>query len=89
MKNNTNYLKAVFWDYPEYTDADKILEKIKVGNGMRNWILSRFLEYGRVIDTFKFFNISEISSEINKLRLRDFTRKKWIRMIEVYGSKGK
>ena len=56
---------------------------------MRNWILSRFLEYGRVIDTFKFFNISEISSEINKLRLRDFTRKKWIRMIEVYGSKGK
>ena len=45
-----NYLKAVFWDYPEFTDPDEIRRiLLEEGNQrVRHWLLKRFLEHGRV-----------------------------------------
>lgn len=82
-----NMLKAVFWDYPDFTNSEKlrILIKDNRNRDIYLWVLYRFLEYGRAIDTFKYFKISEISKDIDKLKLRPYTRKKWNRLIEVYG----
>jgi hypothetical protein len=49
------------------------------------WILKRFLEYGRVVDTISYFKIDEISKQLPKLWLTPYTYKKWKRIIEVYG----
>jgi hypothetical protein len=45
----------------------------------------RFLEYGRVVDTLKYFTINEIAENIPKLKLTSYTLEKWKRMIELYG----
>ena len=84
-----NYLKAVFWDYPRYQDYDYLKQVIQRGRSRGDdrhvqWIMARFLEYGRVIDTFNLFSIHEIEENLKKLRLSPYTRKKWSRMIEVY-----
>ncbi len=52
-----NYLQAVFWDYPEFIEPDTIRHYAHgSGNaGMRRWLLQRFLEHGRVVDTLSFF----------------------------------
>ncbi len=82
-----NYLKAVFWDYPQFTDEDKLRNYLKKKNkeSLHMWIMSRFLEYGRVVDTLKYFTINEIAENIPKLSLTSYTLKKWKRMIELYG----
>lgn len=49
------------------------------------WIMSRFLEHGRVVDSFKYFTITELAENIPKLKLSSYTLKKWKRMIELYG----
>ena len=83
-----NYLKAVFWDYPKFADKDYILSIINDNNHfLKNWLLRRFLEYGRAVDTLGFFNINQIEGAMHSLRLRPFTRKKWNRLIEVYSHK--
>lgn len=82
-----NYLHAVFWDYPELTDS-KILRQCLQQAGkpqLRQWILTRFLEHGRVVDTFVFFSLETIVQEFSHLQLTPYTSKKWKRMIEVYG----
>ena len=81
-----NYLKAVFWDYPEFTDPNTIDRVIKGKSNKKiyYWILKRFLEYGRVVDTFKFFPLDVIVSEIPKLSLSPYAYKKWKRIAEVY-----
>lgn len=53
------------------------------------WVLYRFLEYSRVIDTFKFFNIIDIKNNIDNLKLSINTKEKWKRLIEVYGNQGR
>jgi hypothetical protein len=82
-----NYLKAVFWDYPELTNEEALasLLKEKVNSNLYLWIIRRMFEYGRVVDTFKFFKIDEIAKYLTKLQLRPYTLKKWERLIEVYG----
>ena len=79
-----NYLKAVFWDYPQFTDEKYLSEKIKGSDDIFRWILSRFLEYGRAIDTMKYFSIYQINTNIDKIKIRPETRRKWKRLIEVY-----
>ena len=79
-------LQAVFWDYPKFLDENYLSSFIhkKKDTDVYLWIMNRFLEHGRVIDTFHFFTIHEISRNINKLRLTDYSLKKWNRLIEVY-----
>ncbi len=82
-----NYLNAVFWDYPEFTDPDTIRRHLlKQGNQrLRRWLLERFLEYGRVVDTLLYFPLDTISQELTRLKLTPYTYRKWKRIIEVYG----
>ncbi len=44
-----DYLKAVFWDYPKFTDAEKIRSLLRREGNDRFylWAMRRFLEYGR------------------------------------------
>jgi hypothetical protein len=81
-----NYLQAVFWDYPEFTNPDAIRQCLQESEnpGMRRWLLLRFLEHGRVVDTFKFFPVEVIAEEFPALSLQPYTRKKWGRILDVY-----
>ncbi len=81
-----NYLNAVFWDYPELTNPETIRQYLQETDnpGMCHWLLQRFLEYGRVVDTLDFFSIAFIAEELPKLSLQPYTRQKWQRMVEVY-----
>ncbi len=84
-----NTLKSVFWDYPEFTDEAHLrttIEESRSSSDLRLylWIMRRFLEYGRVVDTLQFFSVDEISEHLDKIRLRKYTAKKWRRMVEVY-----
>ena len=83
---NMNYLKAVFWDYPQFTD-DRDLGLALARSRQSSlffWFLTRFLEYGRVVDVFRYFRIEEIAENLSRLRLSPYAKKKWQRMIEVY-----
>jgi len=79
-------LQAVFWDYPQFLDEKYLIEFIKKNqeSDVYFWIMNRFLEHGRVVDTFRFFNINEISKNFQKHKLTDYSIKKWKRLIEVY-----
>jgi hypothetical protein len=82
-----NYLKAVFWDYPQFSDEENLKKFLKkqLDKSVYLWIISRFLEHGRVVDTLQFFTINEIKENLPKLNLSDYTLAKWKRMIELYG----
>jgi prevent-host-death family protein len=84
-----NPLKAVFWDYPELTEEKAVRAYVEEAcrspeRGALDWVLTRFLERGRVIDVRKFFDWAEIRSALPHLRLTLFARNKWARMLEVY-----
>ena len=81
-----NYLKAVFWDYPEFTDPDEIRRiLLKDGNKrVRRWLLKRFLEHARIVDTLRFFPLETISAELPRLKLSPYSLRKWKRILEVY-----
>ena len=83
-----NYLKAAFWDYPQFTEEEFVKSFLKESKGSKVylWILTRFLEYGRVVDSFRFFQLQEIAEFLPKLRLTSDTLKKWQRLIEIYGN---
>lgn len=81
-------LQAVFWDYPEYQD-EHYLRQCLTNNSdekKRNWFLQRFIENGRVVDTFKFFSLEHIKKQLPKLRVSDYSLKKWKKVIEVYSA---
>jgi len=85
----TNYLKSVFWEYPQFQKEGYLSQSIKESRlkndrGLLKWIMVRFLEYGRVVDTLKYFSLDEISEMLPSLRLSNYTRRKWLRLIEVY-----
>ena len=84
-----NYYKAVFWDYPRFNNAKAIRRFINenYNNNIFLWMMYRFLEFGRVVDTLEFFTIEDISNNLPKIKLSDYSRNKWNRMIEVYGIK--
>ena len=79
-----NSLKAVFWDYPEFTEEKKLSDCLK-NNALRQWAMRRFLENGRVVDTLKYFSIKEISENMSTLKLTSAAKEKWGRLVEVYG----
>ena len=84
-----NYLKAVFWDYPRLTYLKYLCEFIKKNRDssrVYRWLLRRFLENDRVVDTLNYFPLTKIAAKISKLRLTPYSKKKWMRIIEFYGS---
>ncbi|MDY7035587.1 MAG: hypothetical protein SV375_05410 [Thermodesulfobacteriota bacterium] len=85
-----NYLKAVFWDYPELCNPENIkktLNEARRNNNteMIHWIMARFLERARVRDTSLFFRPTEIEVSLNSLKISSRARKRWERLLEVYG----
>jgi hypothetical protein len=82
-----NYLKAVFWDYPTFAEEEGLRNYLQQSQGKssRRWIMSRFLEHGRVVDTLKYFTIHEIKENLPDLKLSTYIRLKWSRIIDVYG----
>lgn len=85
-----NLLEAVFWDYPELTSEDRLSQFLRENRGLPSyiWSMTRFLERGRVVDTLHFFTLAEIAAHVDRLRLSPYTRKKWKRLLEVYGTEG-
>lgn len=81
-----NFLRAVFWDYPQFCSEKNLKRKLKNSRGtdIYLWIMRRFLEYGRVIDTLKYFSLEEINNYLAELKISSYTQKKWRRVIEVY-----
>ena len=84
-----NTLKSVFWEYPEFAEEQHLrqaLERCRAAADRRMylWIMRRFLEYGRAVDALRFFSIDEVASNLEKLRLTDYSAKKWRRLAEVY-----
>ena len=61
-----NYLKAVFWDFPEFTDSNTIRGHLLEQHNQRFhcWLLKRFLEHGRVVYTLQFFRLDTVSKEL-------------------------
>jgi hypothetical protein len=45
--------------------------------------MSRFLEYGRVVDTIKIFSLEEIKENIDKVKISERSKKKWKRILEL------
>jgi cephalosporin-C deacetylase-like acetyl esterase len=83
-----NYLKAVFWDYPQLTNREQLLKFIqesKKSTKVYRWLLKRFLEHARVVDTLEYFSLQEIARYLPDMNLAPYSRKKWKRIIEVYG----
>ena len=82
-----NSLAAVFWDYPELTDENRLRTYLHESSaGVRLWVLLRFLERARVADTFRYFGLEEIAAVVHTLRKDSAVLHKWERLLEVYGS---
>ena len=81
------YLKAVFWDYPQFTDSHFLLKTLnnEKNTGTCDWILTRFLEHGRAVDTLRYFSLAELKKKIDVVKISTYSYKKWKRLIEVYG----
>lgn len=86
-QDSINTLKAIFWDYPQFTDRVQLAAflKNKPSVKVRRWILYRFLEHGRVVDTLNYFNLDEIKANLSLLKITPYARNKWKRLIEIYG----
>lgn len=85
----SNPLRAIFWDQPELTEESAVRDSVDKARTSQErwaweWILSRFLERGRVIDVRKYFSWSDIRSSLPELKLSPYARKKWTRLLEVY-----
>lgn len=83
-----DYLKAVFWEYPQYSERESLISILKEKSNLYLylWIMRRFLEYGRIVDILGYFKIEEIAEYLQKLKLTPYALKKWKRLIEVYGN---
>jgi hypothetical protein len=85
----TNYLKAVFWDYPELCNREAVEKKLREARSNNDkktltWIMARFLERARFKDTAPFFEKEEIREYLDALAISSRARKKWERFLEVY-----
>lgn len=85
-----NYLKAVFWDYPNLNTPESIKRVLQEARnkGQREtvyWIMTRFLERARIRDTAVFFRPKEIKEALDSLRLSPRAKRRWERLLEVYG----
>jgi hypothetical protein len=79
-------LEAVFWDYPQFLNKEYVASYLRENRQSEayNWVMMRFLEHGRVVDTFEFFDISDIAARLPMLNLSEYSAKKWRRLVEVY-----
>ena len=89
---STNYLKGVFWDYPNHCDPDNIRTSLENAHKNANnqtvyWIMSRFLEKGRVKDIARFFRLKKIRDGLDHLKISPRAMKRWERLLEVSGDK--
>ena len=86
-QDSINTLKAIFWDYPQFTVQIQLVAYLKNNLSVkaRRWILSRFIEYGRVVDTLTYFKLDEIKANLSILKITPYARNKWQRLIEIYG----
>jgi len=83
-----NTLKAVFWDFPALACPPGLISFLaehKTQPRVYRWLLRRFLEHGRAVDALSYFSVREISDALPGLRLSAYSRKKWRRIVEVYG----
>ena len=90
IEMSENYLKAVFWDYPELCDPDTVrnkLEEVRSVNDQETleWIMARFLERGRFKETSSLFSKEEVREKLDILKISPRARKRWKRFLEVYG----
>lgn len=86
LKTSGINLNVVFWDYPKFRD-EKYLKNYLIKNRKKEayyWVMGRFAEYGRVVDTLALFSIEDISTNLGKLKISEYSLKKWKRLIEVY-----
>lgn len=81
------YLNAVFWDYPQLNNPESVRAFLseKRDAEVYRWVMTRFLEHGRVVDTLGFFSIEEIARTLPQLRLTPYSLRKWKRLVEIYG----
>ena len=87
ISDNRINLNAVFWDYPQYREEQYLRMSLSNNdNNFRLWVARRFLEYGRAIDTLSLFSLKELSEVLPLIKLSNYARKKWSRLINVYGS---
>jgi hypothetical protein len=85
-----NYLKAVFWDYPELCEPEAVEEAIRNAREKPNtvalqWLMARFLERGRVRDTVLLFRPKEVRDMLKDLRISPRAKHRWERLLQVYG----
>lgn len=88
-----NYLKAVFWDYPELCEPEAVEKAIKNAKERTDtrtlqWLMARFLERGRVRDTVQFFGAQEVQDMIGDVRISPRAKKRWERLLQVYEHRG-
>lgn len=86
--DSMNTLKAVFWDYPALASPpglSSFMDQHKAQPRVYRWLLRRFLEHGRAVDALSYFSVREISEALPGLRLSPYARKKWRRIVQVYG----
>ena len=81
-------LDAVFWDHPELADEAKLRVFLSQNSGTPTflWVLARFVEHGRFVDTIQFFDLSEIRRLLPQTRVSTYARNKWARFFEIYAS---
>lgn len=81
-------LQAVFWDYPQFLQEDFLRAFLRQNknNPTYYWVMNRFLEHGRVVDTFSLFSLKEIASSLHRLKLSKYSQQKWQRLLQVYES---
>jgi prevent-host-death family protein len=82
-------LKAVFWDFPELAEEEKLKSyiaraRLNPSGDSLDWVLTRMLERGRVIEVKKLFGWDEIRAALPHLSLTPWARAKWRRMTEIY-----
>jgi prevent-host-death family protein len=86
----SNPLKAVFWDCPSLADRETLRRQVEEARKTESadafrWLLTRMLERGRAVDAMKLFSLAEIREGMPKLRLTEYARRKWTRLLQVYG----
>jgi len=81
-------LDAVFWDYPRFVDEAVVRQTLaeKRGTFVYSWMLARLLERGRAVDTMALVPLAEIAQAVREAKISDRARRKWRRLVEVYGA---
>lgn len=86
-------LQSAFWDHPELCTESGLREFLAAeaaetrGSDRYLWAVTRLLDGGRVKDVRAFLSWNEIAQWLPHLKLREDSRAKWTRLLEVYAAK--